>query len=146
MKTLALALIAILCSYSVALAQDQASADDSATTDIFNVHYSSQGWTVTIESKGGVVSVVEVPEGVLLNVEGHVAQNLALEQLKADEMPRLFRGDLVIRTRRADEVAEEEGHRADSIIAKAPLELRVRAARVVVERAEEVEEGSLGER
>ena len=100
MKTLTLALFVTMCCCSVALAQDQSPDDEAArSSDSFDIYYSNQGYKVTIESKSGVVSVLEVPQGVLLNLEVQMTQNPSLLRQGAD-LPRTFRGDLVIRTRR----------------------------------------------
>ncbi len=114
MKTLTLALFVMMCCCSIALAQDRTPIEEASTSaDIFNVYYSDVGYKITIESKGGAVSVLEVPEGVMLNLEGQMTQNPSLR--KGADLPRTFRGDLVIRTRRADEVGVNESNLSSSI-------------------------------
>ncbi len=127
------------------MAQDQTPADEAVrSSGTFNVYFSSQGYKVTIESKSGAVSFLEVPQGVMLNVEGLTDENPSV--MKQEGLPRTFRGDLVIRTRRADEVAVDDSLLSSSIMAKAPLEMRVKGGVVIIERIGALEEESEGSR
>jgi hypothetical protein len=58
---------------------------------------------VTIETQTGVVSVINVPAGVLLSVEGNRAASD-----RPVRGPHRFRGDLILRTRRFEELDARE--------------------------------------
>ena len=101
----------------------------------FESYYAAaRAYRVTVRSDGGVVSTFEVPEGTFLSVQGRKDQNPSFRDDHG--FPHTFRGDLVLRTRRADEVAETESTAAHAIMAKAPLEVRIADAVVVVEQSE----------
>ena len=101
----------------------------------FESYYAAtRAYRVTVCSDGGVVSTFEVPEGTFLSVQGRKDQNPSFRDDHG--FPHTFRGDLVLRTRRADEVAETESTAAHAIMAKAPLEVRIADAVVVVKQSE----------
>lgn len=92
-----------------------------------------QPFRVTVQSDRGVVLVLEVPQGVLLSVEYD-------DPRVPSEDHRTFRGDVIIRTRREDEVAATEGRSAHDIMLKAPVELVLTQVVVVVEPMKKNEE------
>lgn len=142
MKPLFLILALMVCSSAVAFAQDNPSAQKvSMDPVVSNTYYAAvQAYRVTIESANGMVSVLDVPRGVLLNVQTNTVQNDDIEQVQ--DLPHTFRGDLVIRTRRVDEVEASEGLMSKNIMAKAPVEMVVKNGVVVVEKVEpETDEG-----
>ena len=89
---------------------------------------------VTIESENGVVSIVDVPKGVILSVVA--SEYEACESRDASQIPRLYRGDMTIRTRRNDEVKEGESTRGSDLMAKAPLEVTLHGVVVSIELVE----------
>ncbi len=87
---------------------------------------------VRISSSQGVVSVLEVPRGTWLNVQADQEVNAGW-QARANTTvgPPVFRGDVALRTRRADEVEESDGSALFAVMARSPVEVMLRD--VVVE-------------
>ena len=99
----------------------------------FNHYYAPiKAFKVTIESENGLVSVVNIPLGVYLNVEAYEAQNPDYHDWT--EGPRTFRGDIVLRARRADEIKSGESSHAHEMMALAPFEISLTNAVVLVEK------------
>ena len=86
---------------------------------------------LTITTANGVVSVLDVPQGVFLNVIGPEKANPGVAETK--DFPRTFKGDITIRTRRKDEIGESESTAAREFMAKSPLEMSVKNASVLLE-------------
>ncbi len=133
--------VVIVTVVLVCLAVTQAADDNSARiegADYFssNSYFAAvQPYRVTIHSENGVVSVLHVPSGVFLNID--TSEQADENSMTSGELPRTFRGNLTIRTRRADEVKEGESQIAADIMASAPLEIVLRNATVLVEVAED---------
>ena len=134
MRDLPFFLIIALASTTLATAQQTTSLETPTTSGgTFNHFYAPiQAYKVTIESEKGIVTVLEVPPGVFLNVQGYVNQNPSVRERTTD--PRTFRGELVIRSRRADEREVGESRALHEIMAKSPLEMHLKNAVVVVEK------------
>ena len=89
-------------------------------------------YKVTIESANGLVSVVSIPIGVFLNVQFYELENP--EYHEWDGGPRTFRGDIVIRARRSDEIKPEVGGGAQEMMNNSPFEISLSDAVVLVEK------------
>ncbi|MHB8077893.1 MAG: hypothetical protein ACYDIE_01385 [Candidatus Krumholzibacteriia bacterium] len=136
MRRLSLAILIIAMGASGAVAQE--------TTPSKGVKWAQDGvesffgpqdaFQVTISSANGVVSVIDVPRGVILSVAA--AEYEARELEDSLKYPRLFRGDMTIRTRRFDEVKNSEGNAATDLMAKAPLEVKLQGVIVSVAKVE----------
>ena len=83
-----------------------------------------QAFKVTVESENGVVSVLDVPKGVFLNVVAFIDENP--DKNGRLEFPMEIKGDVTIRTRREDELKSNESRSADSIMAWSPLEMSLK--------------------
>lgn len=92
-------------------------------------YHPRQAWKVTIQTDNGVLSVLEVPEGVYLSVQASEAQNPISEG--STDIHGAYQGDIVIRTCRVDETQENES--LDEKMAKSPLEMSLKNATVIVE-------------
>ena len=100
---------------------------------VFSTFYApTKDYEVTIESDNGVVSVLDISNGVFLSVHALKEQNPSREHDFQNGLPRTFHGDIIIRLRRADEMEENESRGAGDIMAKAPLEMTLKNAVVVV--------------
>ncbi len=133
MKILLSALMVVVALASVAQAAFMSSSEEIEWTQdhvesYFGPH---NAYRVTIESDNGVVSVIDVPEGVLLSIVA--SEYGARESGDSSQIPRLFRGDMTIRARRNDEVREGESSMASDLMAKAPLEVKLHGVVVSVE-------------
>ena len=139
MKTLMLAVLMTCGCYAGVAAQEV------TPPETFNFFYAPmQPYKVTIQSPRGVVSVLDVPKGVFLNIQGLQEQNPDFREDTG--LPRTFRGDLTVRTRRADEVQAAESTVARDIMAKSPLVISLTNAVVIVESVKEPESTAEDER
>ena len=132
MKVLFSAVLIVAMAMSLAVAQDATPIQSVkwATDGVETFFGPQDAFRVTITSANGVVSVVDVPKGVILNV---VASENAAGQLKdSSKYPHLFRGDMTIRCRRSDEVRDGESRVASEMMAKAPLDIKLREVVVSV--------------
>lgn len=117
MKALTRALVMLLGLSAGLAAQDASAAQPKYITSNFAPH--AGGYRVTIESAGGLVATLEVPDGVFLSLTGPAYPEPGESALSG----RRFRGNVTIRTRRDDEREEGESNLADAIMAKSPLEV-----------------------
>lgn len=102
-----------------------------------NVHYSARHtYQVQISSAEGDVSTLSVPRGTYLNIQADPAANPG-SQTPITESENVFYGDIVLRTRRVDEVREDEPSAAFAVMANAPTKMVFRDAVVQVQRASE---------
>ena len=132
MKTILLSLLVLFIFGAEALAQDTPPYG-------FETYYSSgNAYRITIESHNGTLTVLEVPQGVMVNVAGSMEQNPLPRA--GSGLPHTFRGDLIIRTRRADEIEATESSRSAEIMSQAPLELALTNAVVTIAVVEEEED------
>jgi len=98
-----------------------------------NTYYSPErAYRVYITSKQGIVSTLDVPLGTHLNVQADQALNLERQELTATSNA-VYRGDIIIRTRRKDEVEASDGSAAFAIMAKSPVAMVLRDVVVEVE-------------
>ena len=133
MKKLSASIVCLIALLFVSVAAEPVAppkvcVDDGSFRTFFNT---TEAHKVTIRSEGGVVTVLEVPEGVFLSVFGG-AEATRSETSEADRSVS-FSGDLTLRARRRDEMAVGESRNADDIMAKAPLEMKLESASVTVE-------------
>lgn len=118
--------------YCSAFAQTESPPPAEGT---FSTYFSpKQSVKLTITSENGIVSVLEVREGVILNVVASEERNPGFNEPM--ELPRTYRGDITIRLRRQDEVQETESRVAQEIMARAPLEMTLKNAVVLLETVE----------
>ena len=90
-------------------------------------------YEVTIRSENGVVTVLDLPKGVSLTVSASMAQYPSLTEYRQNGLLGTYQGDIIIiRMRRADEIEKDEGPAGMDIVAKAPLEMTLTNAVVVV--------------
>ena len=133
MKALLITLIAVftIC-LSVSVHGNTPDLVSTKTLEPIKAYYGpSVALRVEILSEKGVLSVLEVPKGVFLNVESFIEGRPSQEPLS--EVPYTFHGDITIRTRRADEMAENESRDGDAIMSKSPLQIELKNATVTVE-------------
>ena len=83
-------------------------------------------------------------QGVFLNLQASEERNPNWQE--EHDLTCLFRGDIIICTRRADERAESESNSMTEIMAKAPLEMTLKNAVVRIEIVAEQDGESTGER
>lgn len=132
---LATALVAAFCGNALAQITDTL-AERPFPAGTFVSHYApGQDYTITVESEDGIVSTLTVPRGAFLSVQATTEHNPDYKE--AHGIPREFRGDIVIRTRLATEVAPDESRSAPAIMSKAPVAMTVKNAVVLVERSKE---------
>jgi hypothetical protein len=91
----------------------------------------NQSLKLTVTTENGIVSVLNVPRGVFLNVVATEKQNPDFEE--ATSFPRSFRGDIIIRTRREDEIQKSDSRIAHEFMAASPLEMKLDNAVVLLE-------------
>ena len=90
----------------------------------------TQAYRVTIRSRNGIVTLLDVPRGVHLSLHGE--QN-SFDEGARGAFPHTFQGPLTLRARRTDEIEENEGSIAREVMAKAPLEMTLGNAVVVID-------------
>lgn len=78
---------------------------------------------VTIESENGLVSTMTFPPNIMLNVQFYLKDNPDYKGLKGK--PLLFRGDIIIRARRSDEIKPGESRASHALMSKAPYEIHI---------------------
>ena len=101
-----------------------------------NVYFGSVcSYRVTVQSENGMVSVLDVPRGVLLSVHTEAEYPRPVDRPRG--FPWTFDGNIIIRMRRADEVAPGESRVSHEIMARAPLSIVLRDVTVVVEKLED---------
>ena len=88
---------------------------------------------ITVESENGLVSTMDFSPGMMLNVEFYEKENP--EWRNQAEGSLTFRGNIVVRARRSDEIKEDEGRKGHEIMSHAPYELNLSNALIVVEKA-----------
>jgi hypothetical protein len=98
----------------------------------------NQALMLTVTSENGIVSVLDVPKGVFLNVVAVEDQNPGI--MESLELPITFRGDMTIRTRREDEIEKPQGRAAHEFMATSPLVMTLKSAVVILEAVEETTE------
>lgn len=119
---MALALTAVPLTLSTASALPQA---DRMTT-YFSPEYA---YVITVTASGGEATVFEVAEGNYLSVEGPFVAGFP-----NPEYPRVFSGDLEVRTRPASEIPSPEGMPAHEIMEDAPVLASLHGGRISVDR------------
>jgi hypothetical protein len=88
-----------------------------------NAYYSPElAYHVRILSKQGVVSTLEVPQGTWLNVQANQELNAGPEaRSDVSNGSAVYRGNIVLRTRRADEVEEADGSALFAVMSRSPV-------------------------
>ena len=134
MKRFLVILVFLCCALPLSAAIETSTSPLQCESDGSFRSYFGPGleFEVTIYSDKGVVSVMEVPEGVFLGVSGEPGSKY--EKPERDGEPYTFSGDLTIRTRRADEMADGESRSAGDIMAKAPVVIELGNALVAVKK------------
>ncbi|GAB5520170.1 MAG: hypothetical protein RhofKO_24210 [Rhodothermales bacterium] len=117
----------LLCSVLITLLCLPSAAQDAppALRDgYFNLYLDGPGFTLTIQHEDSLVSTVDVPKGVLLGIEASATDNPEANESGAHgAFPLTFRGDIVVRTRRADTISPNEPQSMHMIMDKAPFKL-----------------------
>lgn len=121
--------IALLISSSSGepFAPPKVCVDDGSFRTFFSTKVAHK---VSIRSEGGVVILLEAPAGVLLSIFGEAGATR--NKLGEIDDSASFSGDLTLRARRGDEIVEGESRTADDIMAKAPLEMKLKDVSVTV--------------
>ncbi|MEM1094763.1 MAG: hypothetical protein AAGJ10_09175 [Bacteroidota bacterium] len=102
----------------------------------FNLYLDAPGYTLTIEHEDGLVSTVDVPKGVLLNVEASEEDNREVNASGARvAFPLTLQGDIVVRTRQADTIRPGESQSMRAIMDKAPFKLSLTNVTLKVQQA-----------
>ena len=134
MKLLSLLLFLAFAGSTMSMAQDPPPPREPVFPPGTINHYylPSTAFKVTIESESGLVSVVNIPLGVFLNVQFYEEKNPEYHEWKGGA--RTFRGDIVIRARREDEIESGESNAAHDLMAKSPFQISLSNAVVLVEK------------
>jgi|GEM_PF-6516985 len=88
-------------------------------------------YTITIQSENGIVSTIEIPTGVFLSVQATEKSNPDRTEKSS---PKIYKGDVVIRTRRGDEVGKNESMAAWDMMQKSPFQLALEDVTVTIDR------------
>ncbi len=126
--------IILLITLLIVSASDEPFAPPKVCVDdgSFRTFFSTTGaHRVSIRSELGVVTVLEVPDGVLLSICGDAGA--IRSKLGEIDDTASFTGNLTLRARRSDEIIEGESRTADDIMAKAPLEMKLKRVSVTVD-------------
>ncbi len=90
----------------------------------------TRAWTVTINSSEGVVSVLQVPKGVVVGISG--TYELMSPFADTTAVGYEFGGDLTIKLRHIGDPGSHVNQPMSACLVDAPVELRIGQANVIV--------------
>jgi hypothetical protein len=127
-------LIALLvCGWGVSVRAATDTGTSSGPPEAF--FGTSRAWTITISSADGIVSVLDVPKGVVIGISGADVLKSIIDGAVPAKYE--FGGDLTIRLRRIGDPNKYINQPTAACLVNAPVELRIGQANVVVMPGEE---------
>ena len=127
-------LFTLLFVASAAFGQDNmqmVNSNELAPGTFVTFHAPVDQFIIKIQSENGIVTTLEIPKGVFFSIQATEKSN---PDRSEEAYPKMYKGDIVIRTRRADEVGENEGRGAWEMMQLSPFQLALENVTVIVEK------------
>lgn len=136
MRKLFFFILIIFCFSSNSFSQKEKSI--SSKIVLSNKYYdtSNHSYKITIKTNNSILSSIQIPKGVYLNVEYTTEQNS--EIVKDASKSDTYQGDLIIRIKNTEKVekSEVELRLLSDIMSKSPMEIKLIDVTVIIEKCD----------